>query len=148
MNFVCPACNSDNVQRLSMVYLGGLSTIETRSRGSGLAIGGEGIGIGSGRSKTRGTAQTVVSMRAAPPLKKTYLKPVGLIFFVFAVISLLTINNTIVQQLTEFAWITTTGGWLIFALHYNLIKWPILKALWDNSCLCNRCDTVFYLGDG
>lgn len=146
MNFVCPSCNSDNVQRLSIVYLGGLSSIETRSRDSGLAIGGDGIGLGMGRSKTRGTAQTVASMRAAPPPKKHFLKPAGLILLAFMFIVPLVYTSPIKQQIAVFAWVTTTAGWIIFVLHYNLTKWPILKALWDNSCLCNRCDTVFYLG--
>ena len=147
MNFVCPACNSDNVQRLSIVYLGGLSSIETRSRGSGLAIGGDGIGLGMGRTKTTGTAQTVASMRAAPPPKKRFLKPAGLILLAYLFVVPLVYASPVKLHMTEFAWATTTIGWLLFAMYYNLKKWPLHKSLWDNTCLCSRCDTIFYLGD-
>lgn len=149
MNFICPACKSDNVQRLSIVHQGGLSNIKTKSRGSGIVIGGDGIGLGLGSSKTRGTTQTVASMRAAPPPKKHFLKPLGLItlacLFILALIA--KDNSPIEQKMTGFVWAVATVGWIAFALHYNITKWPPLKAIWDNSCLCNRCDTIFYLGN-
>ncbi len=149
MNFVCPACKSDNVQRLSIVHQGGLSSTKTKSRGSGIVIGGDGVGLGLGSSKTRGTTQTVTSMRAAPPLKKRFLKPLALISLVFFLVSapIALASDPVVQTAAGFVWIAAIVGWIAFALHYNMTKWPPQKAIWDNSCLCNRCDTIFYIGD-
>ena len=81
----CPTCGSGNVQSLSIAYEGGLSTVNTRSSGSGIGIGiGRGgiIGMfGTGGGKTRGTAQTALSRRCAPPQPA----PVGALLVIWSV---------------------------------------------------------------
>src|SRR5580658_7619498 len=86
MDFSCPSCKSENVQRLSVIYQRGLSEINTESRGTAAGYGAGGFGVASGNSKTTGTAQTAASLRAAPPVKKRYLKPIGLIYVVSLVL--------------------------------------------------------------
>lgn len=71
MELACPSCKSDNTQRLAVIYEGGLSDINTKSKGTAIGFGRGGIGVGVGGSKTTGTSQTAASQRAAPPQKKT-----------------------------------------------------------------------------
>lgn len=147
MDFLCPSCKSDNIQRLSAVYECGLSDINTKSKGTGIGIGRGGIGIGVGASKTTGTSQTAASLRAAPPAKKRYLKPLLAIFGVFMLVTLFVgAKSTIVEYLLIIGWLAASAGWVYYAFQYNAKTWPPLKATWDNSFLCNRCNDMFCLG--
>jgi hypothetical protein len=146
MDFSCPSCQSDNTQRLSVIYEGGLSNINTKSKGTAIGFGSGGIGVGVGGSKTSGTAQTAASQRAAPPAKKPYLKPLLVIFGAFMLISLIIgSKNTIVTVALDVLWIAASAGWIYSAYQYNANKWPPLKATWDSSYLCNRCNEIFRL---
>jgi hypothetical protein len=146
MDFICPSCKSDNIQRLSVVYEGGLSDINTKSKGTAIGIGRGGIGVGVGASKTTGTSQTAASKRAAPPAKKRYLKPLLGIFGVF-MLSLIFIGakSDFLGSLLTIGWVAASAGWVYFAFQYNSKTWPSLKASWDNSFLCNRCNEIFCL---
>lgn len=79
----CTQCNSDNVQRLAVIYEGGTQKINTRSRtvgsGVGFGSGGLGLGLGSASTTTTGQSQSVLAKKAAPPQKKSYILPVALI---------------------------------------------------------------------
>jgi hypothetical protein len=71
----CPACSSENVQKLSLVHSGGLTNVDLKTTantvGIGVGIGtgglGAGLGVGSSTGKTTGTQQTELSKLAAPP---------------------------------------------------------------------------------
>src|SRR5215469_11622745 len=67
----CPKCNSDESNKLSLVYLNGISDIRTRSRGRGFDFG-ETAGAFSFGSRGRGTFQTRLSKLAGPPPKLPY----------------------------------------------------------------------------
>lgn len=146
MDFVCPSCQSDNIQRLSVIYEGGLSDINTKTKGTALGFGRGGIGVGVGASKTTGTSQTAASQRAAPPAKKRYLKPLLAIFGLFIVISIfMGTKSNLVANALGFVWLAASAGWVYFAFQYNSKTWPPLKAAWDDSYLCNRCNEMFCL---
>lgn len=145
MDFVCPSCQSDNIQRLSVVYEGGLSDINTKTKGTALGLGRGGIGVGVGASKTTGTSQTAASKRAAPPAKKGYLKPLLGIFGIFIVLSMFLGKSEILGALMGIGWLVASAGWVYHAFQYNAKIWPPLKATWDSSFLCNRCNEMFDL---
>lgn len=146
MNFVCKACESENVQRLSVIYESGLSDINTKSRAAGIGFGRGGIGVGVGRSKTSGTSQTAASQRAAPPPKKKYLKPLLWIALASVILAItFGSKSNIDQNLVNITWLVASIGWVVYAIHYNMNKWPPLKTVWDNSFLCNRCNEIFSL---
>lgn len=146
MDFACPSCKSDSIQRLAAVYESGLSNINTKSRATGIGIARDGLGVGVGGSKTTGTSQTVASQRAAPPAKKRYLKPLLLIFGGFVILSLfMGGKNAFITSTVNIIYLLTSVGWIFHAFQYNANVWPPLKATWDNSFLCNRCNEMFAL---
>lgn len=59
MSLECPACHSQNVQKLSLVHSAGISS------GVGIGVGVAGGGLGLGAAKTM--SQTALSKSAAPP---------------------------------------------------------------------------------
>ena len=83
MEFACTTCKSDNIQRLAVVYEGGLSNIRTQSTGVGVGMGRGGLGSALMSTSTRGTAQTEASKRAAPPRKKPVFGPLLALFLLF-----------------------------------------------------------------
>jgi hypothetical protein len=144
MEYVCPHCKSDNIQRLSVVYEGGLSNIDTKSRGTGIALGRGGIGLGVGSSRTKGTSQTAASEKASPPPQKTFLKPLLGIAALFIVLGIV-VGKSVPALIINGGWLAASAAWIYFAFQYNKNTWPALKAKWDNSFLCNRCNAMFSL---
>lgn len=145
MDFICPSCKSDNIQRLSVIYEGGISDINTKSKGTAIGFGSGGIGVGVGANRTTGTSQTATSRRAAPPVTKSYLKPLLVIFGVYMLVAIFTGSNEIFRTLLGIGWLAASAGWVYYAFQYNSKTWSPLKAAWDNSYLCNRCNEVFPL---
>lgn len=143
MSFECPACHSENTNKLALAYETGLSDVKTRTSGVGIGIGGGGIGLGIGGGKTKGTAQTQASQRAAPPPKKKLVKPLLIIFVITMVLSLLFLSNKTMQDIITLAWIAASAGWVAWAFYFNIKLWPPLKRAWDQSFICNRCGNVF-----
>ena len=145
LNLNCPSCSSDATQRLSVVYEHGLSDINTSSSTAGVGFGGGGIGVGAAKTKTKGIAQTAMSQKASPPSKKKLFKPIGIILLVFLGLSIATSGQgKFVSGFITILWMAGSVGWAVFAIHYNTSKWPPLKAIWDDSFLCNRCNHMFH----
>ena len=66
--YVCPYCQSENIQSYNIAYAGGFSNVNGVTTGVGIGAGGRvGVGIGN----TVGTQQTALSMMAEPPMKKS-----------------------------------------------------------------------------
>lgn len=143
--YSCPSCQSDNIQRLSIVYEGGLSDINTKSSGTAIGFGRGGVSLGVGGSKTKGSSQTETSKRAAPPAKKPYLKPIAVIFVVFMLFSFFAEGNKFLGILNSVFLLGGEAGWIFYAFNYNRNNWPPLKSVWDKSYLCNRCAQIFTL---
>lgn len=142
----CPSCNSDTTQRLSVIYEHGMSDVNTSSKTAGLGIGRGGLGVGLAKTKTKGTSQTAMSQKASPPPKKMFLKPLGLIFVGYIVLSFFVGNSKVFAGLVGFSWLGGSAAWIAFAINYNMKKWPPLKVIWDDSFLCNRCNHMFHAG--
>ncbi len=151
MELTCTSCKSDNIQRLSVVYEGGLSDVNTKTKGTAIGFSRGGAGIGFGRSKTKGTSQTAASKRAAPPQKIPYVWPLFIIAILFMILggtigSLLGNGpHKIIEGIVAFCWLVASAAWVYFAFQYNANTWPPLKANWDKSYLCNRCNAIFRL---
>jgi hypothetical protein len=79
--------------------------------------------------------------------KKRYLKPLLAIFGVFVLLTLSAgTKNSFVAGALNIGWLAASAGWVYYAFQYNSKTWPPLKATWDNSFLCNRCNEIFSLG--
>jgi len=133
----CPTCNSNNIQKLSLVFENGLSHIDTRTSGSGVGVGvgggGVGVGLGFGGGRTRGTQMTATAAKAAPPQKRRY----G--WFVFFAVICFFIGESAHTWLLG----TLLFGWLAFsAAKYNRTQFPILFRTWDEAYMCTRCGTI------
>ncbi len=146
MDYVCPSCKSDNIQRLSVIYEAGLSDIEARTKGTAVGLSRGGISLGVGGGKTKGVSQTAASKRAAPPARMAYVKPLLAIFAAFLIVSMFIDGKSeIIKWVATGGWIVATAGWIYYTFHYNSKTWPPLKAAWDKSYVCNRCNEIFHL---
>lgn len=149
----CPDCHSTDLVKLSLVYAGGLSEIDTHSQVRGLALAGDGIGVSFTGTQTGGTLQTHLSRIAAPPHKKRYRYFVlawALLFIVPGWIAL-SLEETqpgnaahVHQLFTWFSWIYL--GLLVLALwvlwRYNHRFYPQRYREWDRSFMCRRCGKI------
>jgi hypothetical protein len=134
----CGACKSENIQKLSLVYEGGLSHAEGKETGIGVGLGAGGVGTGIGSSKYKGTNQSLLSKNAAPPVKR---KPVKEGFFYL-------LGVVLVYQFApgnlgiEFLLIVAGGIHVFWNWRYNQNTFPGLIRQWNASFLCLKCGTI------
>jgi hypothetical protein len=150
----CPKCKSDDVVKLSVVHSTGLSDINASSRGHAMAIGDNGLVLGTGSFTTTGTSQTRLSKFAAPPRKKPY-RYVLLAWLVGLAIGgslLLDLNTFTVgadahvrQEFHWFAYAFSFLAVLILAVlwRYNHLIFPRRLDLWNRSFMCRHCGQIF-----
>lgn len=135
----CPACQSDNTQKLSLVYEQGTQNIRTTGRtyggGGGIGRGGLGGGFGSATTTTTGKQQTIAAQKAAPPDKKKIILPIIII----------AVGIFLFFQMFPLGLLVTAGGGFLFwkFYRYNSDTFPPLYAQWEKSWVCNKCGTVF-----
>ena len=127
MSWSCSKCKSESIQKLSVVFESGLSSIATTSSGTGFGIGGGGLSLGAGSMATTGKSQTALSKKAAPPEKYRYRWPLIALFF-----------SWMTQDSTALCAVNALIGvpWLAAVIHYNMKKWPPLYRLWQQKYLC------------
>ena len=139
----CPACQSRQTKRLAVVYEQGLSTINAASNTTGLGLGSGGLGVGIARSRTRGISQTALSKKAAPPEKMGYAKPPLLIFVLYALLNIFDSQGDNIANVLAAVWLCASVACIAIISNYNSKTWPQLKAVWDRSYLCTRCNHIF-----
>ena len=138
----CPICNSDNTQRLEVVYHGGTQDINTTGATIGGAHGGGLFGWGGAVTKTTGQSQSILAQRAAPPMKMEYKR--GIIFSSAGFLTL-AVGSTTGAMLAGAA-ILATGCYFIFtAFQFNAKQLPGLYQHWQKSWLCNKCGEIYKL---
>lgn len=140
-HYKCGTCGATDIQKLSMVYETGTSTISTTTTGSTIGGGFGGGGLGGGGAKTRsstsGQQTTELARRAAPPQKKLAFSWIAIGFFA----------GILVAALFGFPVMILFWGlcgylaWRGFT--HNAQVYPGQKGLWDRSWLCHRCGGVF-----
>jgi hypothetical protein len=134
----CPQCNSDNTQRLSVIYQSGTQHISTTSTSFG-GGGGTGFGVGSAVTNTSGTSRSYLAIKAAPPAKKTFKKAT-----MFASFWLL---SWFLASTIPFPLFLPLLGIAIFsaykAIRYNKDEYPGLRQTWLKSWHCNKCGTIY-----
>jgi len=135
----CSKCNSENTQRLEVIYEGGTQNISTTSHSAGAGIGGT-FGIGGVRTSTSGTSQSTLAAKASPPVKKRIFESIltaVMGFFVF-------IGSGLGMKIFGFLLIGA-GVYLTYvAIQFNAQKWPGLYQYWKESWLCNKCGHIFH----
>lgn len=145
MSHACPSCKDENTQRLSLAYESGLSDVNTRSSGVGVGIGRGGIGVGVGGSKTKGTSQTELSKKAAPPNKKSYWRIVKIWFVCVIVVELMAsgAHSELLKTVIGLAALSALFYFCYQAYKFNSSEWPMLAKSWQETFMCSRCGHNF-----
>ena len=133
----CAKCNSDNIQKLSLVYESGITHTTSRSRGIGFGAGG----IGVGGATTKGVHVSANAQRAAPPRRRPIFWSIAI-----AILGLMFAIGFSSQGMGMMLFSLLVAGISGF-LAYQRIKWngtvyPGLADHWSRSYLCNRCGAM------
>lgn len=137
----CVKCNSDNVQRLEVIFDNGTSDINTKSGSTGIGFGRGGIGIGFGKTKTKGTSQSQSAIKASPPAKKKLWKFIAL--FVLGVFFTIDKNAGTGLILGGVAMMLIGGFFTYKNFTFNKKEYPELYKIWLDSWMCNKCGWIF-----
>lgn len=140
----CTNCNSDNTQRLEVIFEGGTQHINTTSNtaGGGLMTGG-GAGFGA-KTTTQGTSMSAAAQKAAPPMRKSFKASIIIILIGLFWTYLNTINHfDFISAIIGIA-VVAGGGYLGYkSFKYNSEVHPGLYNYWLNSWMCQKCGTIF-----
>lgn len=144
----CQSCGNENVQRLSVVYEGGMSEINAKESGMGVGLGSGGVGFGLGSSRIKGNNQSLLSKKAAPPDKKKTFKHFliwGICLFIVppVFVSVFDWNSSLAQFVVLLTYLALAGLHLYSNFQYNRRIYPGLLARWNDSFLCYKCGLMF-----
>lgn len=153
MDIVCPKCRSDNASKLSLIYKQSVVNVERKGRSSGFSFGGKGLRFNVGTTNERGTNTALLASSVAPPQQPSHIHGIGRIlamWFIGAFICALFLSS-MPQWLIG---VLTLSFYIGLGVHifwqirdnwrYRLI-YPQLYQKWDNSFMCQRCETIFEL---
>jgi len=131
----CPKCGSTDMVKASLVHEAGTSDIKSVTVGAG--IGGGGLGVGAAKSK--GTSQSLLAQRVAPPAGEFP----GLLLFVFGCIGL---SFACLYFGTPW-WLWLLALVLLFALLCPMIMrdaraHEALLSEYNLKWLCQRCGEI------
>jgi hypothetical protein len=134
----CKYCKSDNTQSLSVIYQSGTQDINTSSNAFGTVYSSGGIGFGSATITTKGTAQSYLASRAAPPKRKSFNTTIvftilWLIGFMYAALSFVLFLPFL--AIAIFSWRK--------ASNFNDKVYPALREKWLHSWHCNKCGSIY-----
>ena len=129
--FVCPHCQSDNIQKCSIVYQNGTSNHRYTT-----TVNGEDL-------ETTGTGHTELAKAVAPPAKQDTSWGAMIVLggvAVFCIYGGLTIVGIIAAVLALACYGTSQD-----AEKFNKEEYPKLYNQWLNTYICNRCGHIFTL---
>lgn len=139
----CPKCESENTQRLEVIFHGGTQDINTTSKTAGGGIGGA-FGIGGAVTKTSGQSQSLLAQKATPPAKKG-LMWAGLFAFLGLINAVASLNHLQIIAMLFSVLMFLAGAYVYKAnLKFNKDEWPKLYQHWLDSWLCNKCGAVYH----
>jgi len=142
---ICKKCNSENTQKLSLIYENGTNNISTNSKTTGVGFGRGGIGIGSASTNTSGKSQSILAQKLSPPKKNSYLLA-GFVMILGAVFSFnlfeLSIKNSFFGLIGIFI---LAFGIKIFRVNYkyNTNTFPKKYLEWTKTWHCNKCGNLY-----
>ncbi|EDZ89885.1 hypothetical protein [Francisella tularensis] len=140
----CTNCNSENTQRLEVIFHDGTSHINTSSRTAGTSLTNPIGGLFGAKTKTKGISMSTAAQKAAPPAKKSFKASIILIIIGAFWTYMNTINHfDFISAIIGIALIAG-GGYLGYrSFKYNSEVFPGLYNHWLNSWMCNKCGTIF-----
>lgn len=139
----CPKCQSENTQRLEVVYENGTTNIDTHSKTVGGGLAGSSLGGAAAYTNTTGTSQTRMAEKASPPAKKNTAQAVGAaIGFSFPAYLFLSDGSFMWGGI--FLLLIAGSIWLAKEwIAYNSNVWPSLYDNWSKSWICHKCGNIF-----
>lgn len=143
VNYVCPHCGSEDVQRFEAAWREGLTHTEGIVKGGGVSSGG----LFGGGAKVTGTSQSLLSQSVAPPVEYSYVRELLTVFIgipvVFAIVGIFLFP----KASDTWAWIPMIA-YLYFhtykiAYNYNKNIYPEEMERWLHSWYCKKCGNRF-----
>ncbi len=138
----CPKCESDNTQKLSLVYASGVSDVNTTTSGVGVGMGFSSIGVGLGSETSKGTQQTLLSQASAPPQEIRYY----VVFIIAVILSGMTIyflNYIFLSYVIIFSIACGAVFWLKKLHYYNSVIFVRDYNTWNSQYMCLKCACNF-----
>ena len=128
----CPKCNSENSQRLEVIYNHGTQTIDTSTA---MGVGYDG-GFAYGVGFTSGTSQSNMAKKVSPPQRENY----GLAIF------LVIIGILIMIASLSFGLVLIGLGILLsYGNNCHNLAADKLHKVWLESWMCNKCGTIYHM---
>lgn len=141
---VCKKCNSENTQKLSLIYENGTNSISTNSKTVGVGVG-TGFVIGRASTETSGKSQSILAEKVSPPKKNSYL--LASFIIVVGLIFLANVNETNIKD-----YIFGLIGILLLGFgikiirvtyRYNSNSFPKKYLEWTKSWHYNKCGNIY-----
>jgi hypothetical protein len=155
MKVTCPKCESEDVQRLAMIYQHGTAT----SVSTGSTLGAVGDDLAVAGTVTSGKQQSLLAQQAAPPQPRGNsgcLLITGILLVAFGLLApFVTVTRMADNRdvsLLPVGIVVIVVGIILLVLsrarvrnnaEYNRTTYARLKERWDRTWLCLRCGSRF-----
>lgn len=137
---ICSKCNSENTQRIEVIYSHGSNYIKTRDSSTGIGFIRGGVGFGVRNGTTQVIPPSRLAQVVSPPKKKTFKLPIFLI-----VIGLFLLSSPAgLNKLLGGVCFMLVAFFVYKMERYNSSVFPKLYLIWQNSWLCNKCGEIYY----
>lgn len=139
----CPHCGAAEVQKLSVVYESGLSSLTSWAH-----VRFNQGPLGPGAIVTaKGNSQTAISKKSAPPTRKSYgrllliniLVSVLLTAVFFAIVK----REAAALAFARYYWLALMPALAYCVYLYNCKVWPMMFSVWDAQAVCQVCGKFF-----
>lgn len=156
-DFACPKCQSEHVQKISIIVEQGTTEINTESSSAGVAVGFGGAAVGGGKTVTSGTAQSQLAKQFSEELYAESNILQGILGIICLAISIY-IGSSIggffhssfmgwASGIITFIGLAYAGMTYLLKPSDEAVERQKKKDLWKESGFyCNRCAAKFVPG--
>lgn len=139
----CPTCQSENTQRLQIIYESGTQNISLSSSSFGQTYGPGGA-PSTVTTTTTGTSVSQLASKCSPPLKSNSFSAVTLgIVSTFVWMFSNSFSNPWAMKVLALGGFGVAVFLYQRARAYNSTQWPPLYEIWKRSWHCNRCGAIY-----
>jgi hypothetical protein len=124
----CPRCGSEEVRKLSLIYREGTAHVGAYAPGGG---------------GTLGTAQSLMSRDAAPPQPQDVEWAILFAAIGLAIAALGGVSGVLAVSLAGIGVAIMSAAAAFSQAKWNRDVYPQLYGKWNDTFLCNRCDSHF-----
>ncbi len=139
---ICIKCNSENTQKLRLIYESGTTNLSMQSTSVGA---GRDMVLSSAFTSTSGTSQSILAERVSPPKKHSYLA--ARVLVVVGLLLIVSVREFSVGGVALGLLGALILGFSIFVFRgsykHNTQVFPKEYAEWSNTWHCNKCGTIY-----